>query len=218
MLAKGSFLNDVSWFARTKVNKAIQIEAKVSLEEYLMSSRGFDSANQVQGMDTPYPLHTKVVIPKDFCLSFQVDRYSEVEPFHEFYEIREPLEVIDIPLNEWNTNIVDEWFENGWVEFQTHDDVITLTFPKDTEFALTTVGVILQKIYDFYRQDMSEEELEVIAKLDDVWGYSEIAREALVSHKKVKRYEVMGDCMHFEGLEECGNSNGHRIFRINFGS
>jgi hypothetical protein len=216
MLAKGSFLNDVSWFASTKVSKAVQIDAKVSLEEYILGSRGL---NEVEGMDVPYPLHTKIIMPKDFCLNFQIDRYSELEPVREFYEISGPPEVIDIPLTEWNTNIIDEWFEKGWVEFESHDDVITLTFPRDTEFALTTVGTILQKIYDFYQTHMSEEELEVVSKLDDGWGYSEHARDALSLHKKIQRHEVMGDCMHFEGLvEESYISNGHSVYTINFGS
>ena len=54
---------------------------------------------------------------------------------------------------------------------------------------------------------MSKVELNTVSETTDIFGYAEKALEALEAYEEgleLKRYEIMGDCMFFEGLCQIG--------------
>lgn len=93
-------------------------------------------------------------------------------------------------------------------------DLIIKEFNADVLF---TVDKICEKINGFYETFIPTEELKQIAKLNDVFGYSKMAADALKFNRKLKRYKVMGDAMWFEGLTPY-QENGKTIYRVNLGS
>ena len=64
-----------------------------------------------------------------------------------------------------------------------------------------TAGEILDHIHRFYCAAMTKDELERVAKTDDVFGYARRAQDALANNTVLYREQVMGDCMYFEGLK-----------------
>jgi len=84
-----------------------------------------------------------------------------------------------------------------------------------------TAGKILEHIYRFYASEIPEEELEQVIDTDDSWGYSAKAKKAFANKTVLYREQVMGDCIHFEGLQFIGFSKERadmKMFRVMFGS
>lgn len=86
-----------------------------------------------------------------------------------------------------------------------------------------TAGEILDHIYRFYageiHDEMEDDELEQISKTEDGWGYADQAKQALQDGTVLYRHQVMGDCMHFEGLHYVRTtSQGAPVYRICLGS
>lgn len=69
-----------------------------------------------------------------------------------------------------------------------------------------TEYTIIRSLKDFYHRNLSNEELYQIAhQTDDGWGYNKEALKILKErendkNKVLKNYEIMGDCVWFEGL------------------
>lgn len=79
----------------------------------------------------------------------------------------------------------------------------------------------MEHVYRFYSGEIPQEDLEEIAETDDGWGYSKKAKKALKNGTVLYREQVMGDCMHFEGLRFAGFTGVDRTtksFRIMLGS
>ena len=84
------------------------------------------------------------------------------------------------------------------------EELVTYTPKDDYRF---TQDELCRYIHDYYNQELTEDELSLISKTDDCWGYCEKAKDALENHKYIPRYEIMGDCLFFEGVEYVSRDN-----------
>lgn len=78
---------------------------------------------------------------------------------------------------------------------------------------------LIKNISDYYQEILTQEELKNIAyKTDDCFGYNKIAEKALLNNYKLKRYEIMGGKVFFEGLTPEKIEKGIAYYRIYIGS
>lgn len=84
--------------------------------------------------------------------------------------------------------------------------------------AAFSVAEILEHIHRFYTAALPKEELEAVAKTDDVFGYAERARIALKDGTVLYREQVMGDCLNFEKLTLLGAQASMPLYYVHFGS
>lgn len=81
-----------------------------------------------------------------------------------------------------------------------------------------TVGDILEHVYKFYSGVMTDEHKNLVKDLDDGWGYSDIVKESLEKGTTIYVQQIMGDCMHFEGLRFITIKGEIPVYRIMLGS
>lgn len=220
-----SLLGDVAWFARENVSEAYRFLEEPNIVEKIIKTRTPSEEIKVEGKEEddqePYPLDEEVKIPGDaqvIKIKYQIDRYSNLSMVSRQYAattpvmVTEEFETKEAADKKWDEDKYSGCFgpeknENGKYSF---------TYPARNKF---TVGDILTHIYKFYSGEIPEEELGAISKTDDGWGYSKAAKKALDNETVLYREEVMGDCMHFEGLHYVRtNSKGVPIYHVCFGS
>lgn len=70
----------------------------------------------------------------------------------------------------------------------------------------------LQKYY--YSEKLSKKELEEVSNTSDVFGYAEIAKNALLNNETLERSEIMGDLIFYEGFSKTKDGD----YVVNLGS
>lgn len=127
-------------------------------------------------------------------------------PYPHDEEIKVPFDKIRLQLQ------VDRY---STLEYQEHEFT-----PQNP--GVLTAGEIFQWVYDFYHNPIKGQLVEDIAGTDDGWGYSETAQAAIDEGRWLELQEVMGDCMHFEGLRyittERGDDTMTGVYLVCFGS
>ena len=68
---------------------------------------------------------------------------------------------------------------------------------------------ILQFVDSFYNGVFTMDELKLVKDTDDCFKYCDKAKDAYINDTKLKRKEVMGDCVYFEGFREY--DEGYRL-------
>lgn len=235
---KGEILRDVSWFARAPVSEAKLLQA-ASFEEYIYKTRiapieeafgggGGDEADENKGnkekkeeKETPYPLEQQLDLGEFIEIHFQIDRYSELEYWRRTYKASTPIiKTVSVKNEDWAeklNEIQDKYGKVSW-SWKTGEDHKEIRYTDGYTFS---VGEILEHVYRFYSGEIPRDDLLEIVECDNNWEYADKAKEALKNGTVLYREEVMGDCMHFEGLEFIGFSKygkDTKMFRIMFGS
>jgi hypothetical protein len=221
---QSNILNDVVWFARAPVATAKKYLDEPSLLEYIERTRmaplyGKDDAD---GTAVAYPLDEVIPVGSNYILiMFQVDRYSNLKRHLLMFRC-EPTRV------RIKCDTMEEFEQKRKELAKTHstisysEEALELGYIDDGPKTFTA-GEILEHIYRFYSSAMIETELQAVAQTDDGFGYSERAARALEDGTVLYREEVMGDCMHFEGLRLVGHAVGkdsetYPVYSVNFGS
>lgn len=217
-------LNDVVWFARAPVATAKKYLDEPSLLEYIERTRmaPLYGKDDTEGTAVAYPLDEVIAVGSNYMLiMFQVDRYSTLE--RHLLKFRcEPTHVrikCDT-IEEFEQKRKDLAKLHSTISYS--EEALELGYIDDSPKAFTA-GEILEHIYRFYSSVMIDAELQAVARTDDGFGYSERAVKALQDGTVLYREEVMGDCMHFEGLSLVGHAVGkdsenYPVYSVNFGS
>lgn len=194
-------LSDVSWFAREPIS-----EAKL-LPQY-------DELGDVEAEESiPYPLDSVIEIGSMFyTIAYQVDRYNSL-PCVELKYCSNPSRKTEkcADLAVLRKRFDELQGKYGSVIYS--EDKLEVYY-YDAESGTVTAGEILNHIYRFYASAMITDELRAVSETDDGWGYSNKAATALKNGTVLYREEIMGDCMHFEGLCQKGKAK----FKVCFGS
>lgn len=188
-------LDDVIWFARTPSSEA---KSPTETDLYI-----------------PYPMNKTVDINNQcIIIRYQVDRDSELSYVSRKYKASSPVycekEFIDEEEAKEYTNNLKEFI------IAKSDKGVVVKYLEKYQF---TAGEILEHIYRFYSNIMTNEHKKAVQHLDDFYGYSKIAKKSLAEGTTIYMEEIMGDCMNFEGLKfYAHNKAGIPIYEIEFGS
>ena len=81
-----------------------------------------------------------------------------------------------------------------------------------------TVGKFKGAVEAYYKEDLTEKDMKDLAPFEkeDTFEYIKDARLEIAAGKKVPRYEIMGDCIFFEGL--CPSKNEPNTYSMMLGS
>ena len=217
-------LGDVSWFARSPVSNAKAFKEKPSMEEYIVATRIGPMQEALTGEKpehdpfVDYDLSEEIDVKSEFIiLRYQIDRYSELDYEDRKYQAS-TMKYENVEFDSQET--VDNYCkENGITQYMTSrkgkDDRYVLAKPMGNIF---TAGDILEHVYRFYSSIVSNDMKSEIAETDDGWGYSATAKESLENGTVMYLEEVMGDCMHFEGLRFIEFEGTIPVYQIMFGS
>jgi hypothetical protein len=170
--------------------------------------------------DNPHSLNEKLDIGKVIYISYQADRYSTLPDILHKYEADTEVYMdyhFDTLEKAQNKAKESEISSVPIICLKSDKGITDYTFSVETD-KIFTVGDILNHIYRFYTSIMSKEEIIAIATTDDGWGYNEKAKNSLVNKTVLYREQVMGDCMHFEGLRYIGNKDNIPTYKVIFGS
>ena len=88
-----------------------------------------------------------------------------------------------------------------------YDRCSTLDYQERTleKNTFITYRDILQFVDGFYNGYFTKGELELVKDTNDCFGYSDKAKEAYENDLQLKRKDVMGDCVYFEGFRKRGS-------------
>jgi hypothetical protein len=118
---------------------------------------------------------------------------------------KEKYKEILIPLDQckWINNVIGNGMKEIVICFQydRHSD-LDYQEKKLKKNTFLTYKDVLEFVEKFYNKTLTKKELNLIRKTDDCFGYAEKAQDAYMNNKKIKRKEVMGDCVFFEGFRE----------------
>ncbi len=200
-------LGDVSWFVRSGLSEVKRFtDPPQNIIEYIQKTRIDPTNAALTGEESesasdfvPYDMNEEIPLKSEYIrLSFQIDRYSELDPVQLTYKA-------DVPVQRSKTFVNQEEFKEGAKQLLTeygmtrsNEETLTVEYPTG-QYTFST-GSLLNHIYRFYTSPISKKHLKLIAATDDGWGYSDKAKEALDVSTVLYHEEVMGDCMYFEGL------------------
>lgn len=199
-----SLLGDVTWFIRQPASEASVIGENMGVVDIIM-----DRCNIMDDPDKRMKkdrLDLKKEISMDkITISYQIDRYHELDAVKKTYTAANfrRVKVQCSSEEEFETKSKEFFDKYGFISSSKEELWISYVSKDDSYF---TVGDILNHIYLFYHQIMNESELQDVSGCDDGWGYADKAANALKNGTILYRHEIMGDCMHFEGLSL--NSSG----------
>jgi len=216
-------LGDVVWFARQPIAAARKYLDEPSLAEYIERTRMAPLSGKEDDVNTvvAYPLNEVLALGWNYImLSFQIDRYSKLKPRLLKFQCKparvtikcESMQEFERKRNELRTS-------HSCIAYSEQN--LELSYIDDNAKSCTT-GELLEHIYRFYSADMTNDELSAVSQTDDGWGYSQRAAQAINDGTVLYREEVMGDCMHFEGLRLIGHAMGkegkYPVYAVDFGS
>ncbi len=81
-----------------------------------------------------------------------------------------------------------------------------------------TEKVMLEAIHAYYTRDMTDVELKEISKTKDSFDYYKLAIKALKKKESLARFEIMGDCTRFEGVDFVKFKDGVAYYNLALGS
>lgn len=115
-----------------------------------------------------------------------------------------------IPLTNCKTVIIDGLCRDRYSELKC--STIAIKNENITEYML------VEAVQQFYHCVMNKNELKEVSKTDDRWGYNAKAQNALDHNTELKRHEIMGDCVWFEGMTPHKISKGVAHYKLSLGS
>ena len=217
---KTHLMQDVVWFARQPITTAKKFVDDPGFEDYILRTRMNNLTAEpeiVLEQTVAYPLNEVLPIGSNYIyLMFQCDRYSELEPQIQKYRCLPTTVTIQCATTE-------EFEQKKKALFESHLPVCSKESTLEIQYldmspATFTVGEILNHIHRFYTTAMTKTELDAVASTDDGFGYSQKALRASEENTILYREEIMGDCMHFEGLRLIGHKESYPVYKILFGS